>query len=72
MIFLEEIRSSLFSENTDIAKEVEKKLTNGETFDARLSRIKNEFETNFKDIVEKQYTQVNQCKLNQKSVFRNN
>ena len=39
--------------------EVEKKLTNGETFEARLSRMKKEFEASFKAIVQKEYAQVN-------------
>jgi len=54
-----EIQADLESGNSDFAKEVEKKLTNGETFEARLARKKREFESSFKEIVQEEYKQVN-------------
>ena len=62
IFYLEEIQSDLKQGSTDFAKEVEKRLSNGETFDARLSRIKRDFESTFKTALQSEYVKV--CTVN--------
>ena len=52
------MKSELESRKATIAAEVKRQLSNGESFDARLARMKQEFENSFKSIAKDEYNQV--------------
>ena len=53
-----EMVNELLRGETSLAKEIEKRTTNGETFDAKLTRLKREFEENFSKVLKSEYAQV--------------
>ena len=58
VLFLDELKRELATGNSSFREEIERNTLNGETFDVRFARVKNEVENSFKDAVKTESEQV--------------